>query len=149
MYKILCGHLLSFLWSEYLRVPLLHCVVGMGLDLDDTAAEFSGVVVPFPLLMGKKQNKTSIHLKLNLVSGESDYETINQAKRYFTLFFDLLKFGGEHGFVNKQIPGIRNNGSCLAFFFFFFALRKKVAEFSCIYPQEMILCACFPVGHMF
>ena len=148
MYKILCGHLLSFLWSEYLRVPLLHCVVGMGLDLDDTAAEFSGVVVPFPLLMGKKQNKTSIHLKLNLVSGESDYETINQAKRYFTLFFDLLKFGGEHGFVNKQIPGIRNNGSCLAFFFFF-ALRKKVAEFSCTYPQEMILCACFPVGHMF
>lgn len=54
MHKILCGHLLSFLWSEYLNVPLLHCVVGMSLNLDDIAIEFSGVVVPFPLLMGKK-----------------------------------------------------------------------------------------------
>lgn len=147
MHKILCGHLLSFLWSEYLRVPFLHCVVGMGLHLDDTATEFSGVVVPFPLLMGKKQNKTSIHRKLNLVSGESDYKAINQAKGYSTLFFDLLKFGGKPGFVNKQIPCIRNNGSCLAFFFFCF--EKKVAEFSCTCPREMILCACFPVGHMF
>ena len=132
MHKILCGHLLSFLWSEYLIVPLLHCVVGMSLNLDDIAIEFSGVVVPFPLLMGKKQNKTSVHRKLNLVFGESDYETINQAKGYSTLFFDLLKFGGEPGFVNKQIPGIRNNGSCLAIyiyiyiFFFFFALRQML-----------------------
>lgn len=122
MHKILCGHLLSFLWSEYLSVPLLHCVVGMSLNLDDTAIEFSGVVVPFPLLMGKKQNKTSIHQKLNLAFGESDCEIINQTKGYSTLFFDLLKFGGEPGFVNKQIPGIRNNGSCLASFFFFFLL---------------------------
>lgn len=57
MHEILCGHLLSFLWSEYLSVPLLHCAVGMSLNLDDTAIEFSGVVVPFPLLMGKKTNQ--------------------------------------------------------------------------------------------
>ena len=80
-----------------------------------------------------------------MVFGESDYETINQAKGYSTLFFDLLKFGGEPGFVNKQIPGIRNNGSRVAiyiyiYFFFFFLLDKCCRIFTHMSPVNDPLC---------
>ena len=95
MHKILCGHLLSFLWGRYVSVQLLGCVVGVCFTLEDTAIEFSKVAVTFSLLMGKK---TWIHRKLNLVSGELDYETIDQDKRSSILLFDLLSFGEVSGF---------------------------------------------------
>lgn len=69
MHKTLCGHLLSFLWSKYVSMQSLGCAVGVSFTLEETAIEFSKVVVPFfffflvvvpfNLLMEKKNIDTS------------------------------------------------------------------------------------------